>query len=119
MLRSTDGGMNWSAPYRVPVNSPHGPVALSSGRLVYAGKKLWEVPNVPPYMTYWALYGDPRMKDPLMMHHWCYTERQLVQLMQTAGLIDLRGEPPRFHQPVRDMRVTGRKPAAESLLVAA
>ena len=41
MLRSTDGGTTWSAPYRVPVNSPHGPVALSDGRLIYAGKRLW------------------------------------------------------------------------------
>ena len=42
MLRSTDGGLTWSAPYRCPVNSPHGPIALSNGRLLYAGKKLWE-----------------------------------------------------------------------------
>lgn len=39
MLRSTDGGMTWSAPYRVPVNSPHGPVA-AGGRLIYAGREL-------------------------------------------------------------------------------
>lgn len=38
MLRSTDGGMTWSAPYRAPVTSPHGPVALRNGRLLYAGK---------------------------------------------------------------------------------
>ena len=42
MLRSTDGGLTWSAPYRVPVNSPHGPVALDDGRLLYAGKQLWK-----------------------------------------------------------------------------
>jgi hypothetical protein len=42
MLRSTDGGMTWSAPFRVPLNSPHGPVALADGRLIYAGKQLWE-----------------------------------------------------------------------------
>jgi hypothetical protein len=42
MIRSTEGGLSWSAPYRVPVNSPHGPVALSDGRLLYAGKQLWE-----------------------------------------------------------------------------
>jgi sialidase-1 len=42
MLRSTDKGMTWSAPYRVPVNSPHGPVVLSDGRLLYAGKQLWD-----------------------------------------------------------------------------
>ncbi len=41
MLRSTDGGMTWSAPFRVPVNSPHGPTGLSDGRLLYAGKQLW------------------------------------------------------------------------------
>ena len=42
MLRSTDGGLTWSAPYRVPVNSPHGPVLLEDGRLLYAGKQLWK-----------------------------------------------------------------------------
>lgn len=41
ILRSTDGGMTWSAPSRVPLNSPHGPVALRDGRLLYAGKQLW------------------------------------------------------------------------------
>lgn len=42
LLRSTDGGMTWSTPARVPVNSPHGPIVLKSGRLLYAGKQLWE-----------------------------------------------------------------------------
>jgi hypothetical protein len=41
ILRSSDGGMTWSAPYRVPVNSPHGPSVVSGGRLLYAGKQLW------------------------------------------------------------------------------
>jgi len=41
ILRSTDGGQTFSAPSRVPVNSPHGPIQLSDGRLLYAGKKLW------------------------------------------------------------------------------
>lgn len=41
MLRSTDAGVTWSAPYRVPVNSPHGPIPLSDGRMIYAGKRLW------------------------------------------------------------------------------
>lgn len=42
MLRSTDGGMTWSKPYQVPVNSPHGPTSLLNGHLLYVGKKLWE-----------------------------------------------------------------------------
>lgn len=41
MLRSEDGGLNWSPAYRVPVNSPHGPVNLADGRLMYPGVALW------------------------------------------------------------------------------
>jgi hypothetical protein len=41
ILRSTDGGASWSAPSRCPVNSPHGPVQLSDGRQLYAGKIFW------------------------------------------------------------------------------
>ena len=41
MLRSTDGGMSFSAPFRCRVNSPHGPVQLTDGRILYAGKELW------------------------------------------------------------------------------
>jgi sialidase-1 len=41
MIRSTDGGVTWSARFSSIVNSPHGPVQLSDGRLLYAGKELW------------------------------------------------------------------------------
>ncbi len=41
MIRSTDGGVTWSARYSSVVNSPHGPVQLLDGRLLYAGKELW------------------------------------------------------------------------------
>ena len=41
LIRSTDAGRSWSAPYRCPVNSPHGPIQLSDGRLLYAGKVFW------------------------------------------------------------------------------
>ena len=40
MIRSTDGGVTFSGRYFCPVNSPHGPVQLSDGRLLYAGKEL-------------------------------------------------------------------------------
>lgn len=42
MVRSTDGGITWSAREPTIVNSPHGPIQLSDGRLIYAGKQLWE-----------------------------------------------------------------------------
>jgi hypothetical protein len=41
MIRSTDGGKTWSKPYKTLVNSPHGPIQLADGRLLYAGKVLW------------------------------------------------------------------------------
>ena len=41
MLRSTDGGKTWSPRYDCIVNSPHGPIQLRDGRLLYAGKELW------------------------------------------------------------------------------
>jgi hypothetical protein len=41
MLRSADGGTNWSAPFSSLVNSPHGPIQLRDGRLLYPGKELW------------------------------------------------------------------------------
>ena len=37
MLRSEDGGATWLGRYSVPVNSPHGPIQLADGRLLYAG----------------------------------------------------------------------------------
>ena len=41
MLRSVDDGVSWSARYATPFNSPHGPVSLSDGRLLYVGVELW------------------------------------------------------------------------------
>lgn len=40
MLRSSDGGRSWSTPYRTIVNSPHGPIQLTDGRLIYVGREL-------------------------------------------------------------------------------
>ncbi len=41
LFRSTDNGVNWEARRRVPLNSPHGPVELTDGRLFYPGRDLW------------------------------------------------------------------------------
>lgn len=41
VIRSTDGGRSWSTRIPTIVNSPHGPIQLSDGRLLYAGKQLW------------------------------------------------------------------------------
>jgi len=41
MIRSEGHGQSGSAGVRVPVNSPHGPVNLTDGRLLYPGVALW------------------------------------------------------------------------------
>ncbi|MCX7006887.1 MAG: sialidase family protein, partial [Kiritimatiellaeota bacterium] len=41
LIRSTDGGKTWSTRLPTIVNSPHGPIQLRDGRLLYAGKGLW------------------------------------------------------------------------------
>ena len=41
LIRSIDGGKTWSTRLPTIVNSPHGPIQLKDGRLLYAGKKLW------------------------------------------------------------------------------
>ena len=38
VMVSEDAGTNWGAPIRVPVSSPHGPIRLRNGDLVYLGK---------------------------------------------------------------------------------
>jgi hypothetical protein len=45
LLRSTDGGLNWSPRLPTIVNSPHGPTQLADGRLLYAGVELWSKPR--------------------------------------------------------------------------
>jgi len=38
VMRSDDGGKNWSEPARAPVSAPHGPIRLAGGDLLYVGK---------------------------------------------------------------------------------
>ena len=45
-LRTSVDGNAWSDFVRVPVNTPHGPVRLASGDLLYFGKQ-WVMPNQP------------------------------------------------------------------------
>ncbi|HEY1326264.1 MAG TPA: methyltransferase domain-containing protein [Casimicrobiaceae bacterium] len=78
---------------------------------------LAQVPECPPAMTYWALYGDPRYQEPAMMHRWCYGKMQLGKLMSQAGLVNVHAEPVQFHQPIRDMRLVGYKPDESRILV--
>jgi SAM-dependent methyltransferase len=60
--------------------------------------------------TMWVFYGDPKWKDPLMIHRWGYTPDSLKELLSEAGLADVRQEPAQFKlREPRDMRVVGVK----------
>ena len=60
--------------------------------------------------TMWVFYGDPKWKDPLMIHRWGYTPESLKELLVEAGLDEVRQEPAQFKlREPRDMRVVGVK----------
>jgi SAM-dependent methyltransferase len=61
--------------------------------------------------TMWVFYGDPKWKDPLMIHRWGYTPESLKALLEEAGLVDVRQEPAQFKlREPRDMRIVGMRP---------
>jgi SAM-dependent methyltransferase len=61
--------------------------------------------------TMWVFYGDPKWKDPLMIHRWGYTPESLKALLAEVGLADVRQEPAQFKlREPRDMRMVGVKP---------
>ncbi len=62
--------------------------------------------------TMWVFYGDPRWKDPLMVHRWGYTPESLALLMASVGLENPRQQPAQYKlREPRDMRVVAEKPA--------
>lgn len=76
ILRSTDGGISWSAPIPSVVNSPHGPIQLQDGRLLYAGKQLW---------TGEKKIGVAESKDDGLTWQW------LAELPTRAGDVPVKG----------------------------
>lgn len=56
--------------------------------------------------TLFALYGDVRLTDrPEMMHKWCYSQKEIVKLLNDFGFRNIQIEEPFFHLKERDMRV--------------
>ena len=43
LMVSEDAGATWSTPVRAPVSTPHGPIRLGSGDLLYLGKPFGEI----------------------------------------------------------------------------
>lgn len=57
----------------------------------------------------WGLYGDPQYLDPIMVHRWAYSPKELAHLMREAGFAKPKLQPVRWHKKYRDMRFEGVK----------
>ncbi len=99
------------------VLKPGGKMILECPNLISAAQEFLKNPDAfasggpESQRSMWVFYGDPRWKDPLMVHRWGYTPRSLAHIMSQAGLSELAQEPAQFKlREPRDMRITGRKP---------
>lgn len=67
----------------------------------------------PDQLGLWGLFGDDRLKDPLMMHKTSWTFKTLAPVLERVGFIEIAEHDTQFHaagQKVRDFRVEARKP---------
>jgi predicted SAM-dependent methyltransferase len=60
-------------------------------------------------MTLFGLYGEYWTGHEAMLHKWCYSASELLNLLTKAGFKGPTLYHPQFHQPDRDMRVVARK----------
>lgn len=58
-----------------------------------------------------GLWGDPKHREPLMMHRWGWTVREVCFELRAAGYRKVKVREPQFHskRTWRDMRVEARK----------
>ena len=61
------------------------------------------------FMTLHAMYGDPKHKDPLMMHRTGYFKYQVEAKLKEVGFREIKDEVPNYHFVFRDMRITAIK----------
>jgi hypothetical protein len=58
----------------------------------------------PDQLGMWGLYGDPRTKDPFMMHRWAWSPKTLRAFLEARGYGDITEEIPQWHPAGRDHR---------------
>ena len=70
-------------------------------------------PKHPDLLGLFGLFGDPKYKDPYMIHRWGYTPETLSDLLSRHGFCRIRQETPLYHaagRHQRDMRIVCNKP---------
>lgn len=66
----------------------------------------------PDQLGMWAAYGDPRSRDPLMVHKWGWTFSTLAPFLSEHGFIDIKEAETQWHRVgrgVRDFRIEAVK----------
>ncbi len=66
--------------------------------------------NISPTMSWFVFWGDPKYKSPEMGHKWGYTKDMMHEALKEAGFVDIWFDEPRYHFPMRDMRIEASKP---------
>lgn len=61
-------------------------------------------------MTLFGIFGDVRLGRPEMLHQWCWSKKELKQVLEASGFENIEIMEPLFHYPKRDIRVVGYKP---------
>jgi ubiquinone/menaquinone biosynthesis C-methylase UbiE len=61
-------------------------------------------------MTVMGLFGDPRDEKPGMMHHWAWSQAELIEVLTGVGFERVTFPDPAFHILERDQRVEAYKP---------
>jgi predicted SAM-dependent methyltransferase len=86
------------------------------GRLVIEQPELMRccravLSNPDPRAGILGLFGDPFGRNELMMHKWCWTERELKTELKAAGFRKVKATLPQFHgkRTNRDMRIEAWK----------
>lgn len=66
----------------------------------------------PDQLGLWGMYGDPRTKDPLMVHRWGWTFATLAPFLREHGFTDCKEALTQWHkvgQKWRDFRIEAVK----------
>lgn len=101
VLLSEDGGASWSKPIASPVSSPHGPIRLSDGRLLYLGKDARDLSGAgiacavsDDHGLSWSIIGEVPLPSGTTASN--YHEPHVVELDggRLIGMIRIENAPP-------------------------
>lgn len=106
-MRSDDGGATFTSPARCPVSSPHGPIVMRDGRLIYLGKLFPEGMDRPfgivscaesRHGLHWDVLGEVPLPENVTNGQ--FHEPHVIELNDGALLCLIR-----YHYPNGDLGI--------------